>query len=153
MAFPYTYSFESITASIVGPNGSFPIGQGAGVSAEGITIERSEPKNTRTTGADGSWMHALHAGKSGKITIRLLKNSPTNALLSAMYDADTNNPAAHGQNVIKVTSVLSGDNHSGEGCAFTQYPSVTYATEGPMMEWAFDVGKLESVLGSGVVIA
>lgn len=152
MPFPYTYSFESITASIVGPNGSFAIGNGAGVDEGGISIERAEPKNTRTTGADGSWMHALHAGKSGKITVRLLKNSATNALLSAMYDADTNNPAAHGQNTIKVNSTLAGDNHSGEGCAFAQYPSIVYAKEGPMLEWVFDVGKLESVLGSGVTV-
>jgi hypothetical protein len=149
MAFPYTYSFESVNATITGPNGTFSIGQGAGVDEGGITVEMSEPKNTRTTGADGLWMHSLHAGKSGKVTVRLLKNSVTNALLNAMYNADTSNPAAHGQNVITISNVLSGDVISAQGAAFSQQPTMTYAKEGGMVEWAFDVGRVEETLGAG----
>lgn len=149
MAGPLTYSFLNCKATIAGPNGLFSIGDGAGVAEEGITLEMVEPKNTRTTGADGSWMHSLHAGKSGKITIRLMKNSPTNALLNAMYNADTSNPAAHGQNVINVTDILALDVGTGQGCAFAQHPTVTYSKEGPMLDWVFDVGQLDMLLGSG----
>ncbi len=31
-----------------------------------------------TVGADGEVMHSLHAGKSGTITVTLLKTSPVN---------------------------------------------------------------------------
>jgi hypothetical protein len=153
MPFPYTYSFESITASISGPNGNFAIGQGAGVDDGGISVEMAEAKNTRTTGADGLWMHALHAGKSGKIVVRLLKNSPTNSALNAMYNADTNNPAAHGQNTITINSLIAGDVITGIGCAFAQQPTITYAKEGPMLEWSWDVGRIEEILGSGINVA
>jgi hypothetical protein len=95
-------------------------------------------------------MHSLHAGRSGKITVRLLKNSVTNALLSAMYNADTSSPAAHGQNVITISNVLSGDVLSGQGCAFSQQPTMTYAKEGAMVEWAFDVGRIDEHLGAGI---
>ena len=152
MPFPYTYSFESVNATITGPNGTFSIGQGAGVDEAGITVEMAEPKNTRTTGADGLWMHSLHAGKSGKITVRLLKNSHTNLLLNAMYNGDTNNPAAHGQNTITISNVLSGDVITGQGCAFAQQPTITYSKDGQLVEWAFDVGRIEDTLGAGAVL-
>jgi hypothetical protein len=35
----------------------------------------TEAKNTMTVGADGEVMHSLHAGKSGTITVTLLKTS------------------------------------------------------------------------------
>jgi hypothetical protein len=42
----------------------------------------TEAKNTMTVGADGEVMHSLHAGKSGTITVTLLKTSPVNKKLS-----------------------------------------------------------------------
>lgn len=150
MPAPITYSFLSVVATIVGPNGAFPLGSGAGVADEGITIEMVEPKNTRTTGADGAWMHSLHAGKSAKITARYMKNSPTNALLSAMYNADTSNPSAHGQNIITVSSLLQLDVTTAQGCAFSQQPTNTYGKDGAMIEWAFDVGQIDQLLGAGL---
>lgn len=149
MPSPYTYSFLSVLATINGPNGTFSLGYGAGPSDEGITIEMAAPKNTRTTGADGSWMHSLHAGQSGKITCRFLKTSPVNSQLMTMYNADTSDPASHGQNTISVTSILAGDQHTCEGCAFAQQPTNTYGTEGAMLEWVFDVGRIRTVIGSG----
>lgn len=150
MANPRTYSFLNVVASIVGPNGAFALGSDAGVQDEGITLEFVDPKNTTTAGADGSWMHSLHASKVGKISIRFLKNSPTNALLSAMYNADTSNPASHGQNVIAVTDLGALDVGTGQGCAFEKHPNVVYSKDGQMLEWTFDVGQLDLMLGDGV---
>ena len=147
---PRTYSFLNVKASITGPNGTFSLGSGAGVAEEGITLEFVEPKNTQTTGADGTYMHSLHAAKAGKATVRLLKNSNTNALLSAMYNADTSNPATHGQNVILVTDMLAIDVATGVGCAFMQHPTVTYSKDGAMLEWAWNIGKLDFMLGAGL---
>jgi hypothetical protein len=82
--------------------------------------------------------------------VRFLKNSPTNALLSAMYNADTSNPASHGQNVIAVTDLGALDVCSGAGCAFKKHPNVVYSKDGPMLEWIFDVGRLDIMLGDGI---
>lgn len=46
-----------------------------------------------TVGADGEVMHSLHAGKSGTITVTLLKTSPVNKKLSLMYNAQSQSSA------------------------------------------------------------
>ena len=92
-----TYSFADVAATLVGPTGIVDLGYGAAVAEEGITIEPAGDKNTMLIGADGEGMHSLHADKSGTITVRLLKTSPTNLKLQAMYNAQTLNGALHGQ--------------------------------------------------------
>ena len=49
-----TYSFLDVNAGIVGPGGAFSLGNGAGVSDEGITVAASEDIGAMTIGADGS---------------------------------------------------------------------------------------------------
>src|SRR5690348_11425020 len=100
MSLSNTYSFLNVQASIVGPGGSFNLGDGAGVTEEGITIERQDDKDAMTIGADGIGMHSLRASKAGTVTVRLLKTSPQNAKLMAMYDLQTLSSTLHGQNVI-----------------------------------------------------
>src|SRR5690349_2622434 len=95
-----TYSFLNVQATIAGPGGNFNLGNGAGASEEGITVEPAGDKSTMTIGADGSGMHSLHADKSGTVMVRLLKTSPQNAKLQAMYDLQTADSRLHGQNVI-----------------------------------------------------
>lgn len=92
-----TYSFLDTQASIVGPGGSFSIGSGDGIAEEGITIEPAGDKNTMQVGADGTGMHNLHADKSGTITVRLLKTSPKNAMLMAMYNLQQTSAALWGE--------------------------------------------------------
>ncbi|MBU9403923.1 DUF3277 family protein, partial [Burkholderia multivorans] len=60
-----TYSFQDVTATIVGPGGAFSLGYGSANAEEGITIAQAGDKNTMTVGADGEVMHSLHADKSG----------------------------------------------------------------------------------------
>jgi hypothetical protein len=64
------------------------LGYGSANAEEGITVTMTEAKNTMTIGADGEVMHSLHAGKSGTITVTLLKTSPVNKKLSLMYNAE-----------------------------------------------------------------
>ena len=141
------YSFQDVTASLVGPTGFLNLGYGAGVTEEGITIDMAGDKNTMTIGADGEGMHSLHADKSGTVTVRLLQTSPQNAKLQAMFDAQTINSALHGQNVIVIRNTVSGDTTTARFCAFKRKPSLTYAKDGKMLEWVFDALKIDSVLG------
>lgn len=145
-----TYSFLDVSASISGPGGTFSLGSGSGNAEEGITTAYDGEKNTKTMGADGSGMHSLHASNGGKITVRLLKTSPVNAQLSTMYNFQKTSSANWGQNVLKVSNVISGDVVDGNLCAFTKHPDLTYAVEGGVVEWEFDAIELDEQLGAGV---
>ena len=143
-----TYSFLDCSASIVGPGGAFPLGQDSGVAEEGITIERTGDKDTLTVGADGTPMHSLHADKSGRVTVRVLKTSPTNSLLQAMYDVQSLSSSVWGNNVIMISDTARGDATVARSCAFVKFPNVVYAKEGGINEWTFNAGYIDSVLGS-----
>lgn len=154
-----TYSFNDNMCAISGPNGAFNLGYGSGNTEGGITVTMVEDKSTMTIGADGSVMHSLHSGKGATVTVRLLKTSPTNSLLSQMYAMDTNtqgNPSAsanHGTNQISVRDLQRNDVITCQLCAFAKFPDVTYAKEGGEMVWTFHAGMVDFVLGSGVAVA
>lgn len=142
-----TYSFLDVNATLVGAGGVIDLGAGAGVSDEGITIEMAGDKNTMTVGADGEGMHSLHADKSGTVTVTLLKTSPTNAKLMALYQLQTSASNLHGQNVITVTNPKTGDVTTCRQSAFRRPPANVYAKDGGTNSWVFDVVKIDTILG------
>lgn len=144
------YSFIDVVAAITGPGGSFNLGYGAAVAEEGILISMVDDKNTMVIGADGKFMHSLHAGRGGTVTVNLLKISPTNSLLSKMYLLQTTSSSLHGNNVITIRNTASGDLITCSGCAFKKLPDLTYAKDGTMNAWVFDAGYVDQVLGAGV---
>lgn len=144
-----TYSFLNVNASIAGPGGFANIGAGAAIAEEGITIEPSEDKNIMTIGADGQGQHSLVASDAGKVTIRLLKTAPGNAILMAMYDLQTASSALHGQNIITVRDSARNDFTICQSCAFNKKPTITYAKEAGMMEYVFESIKITTILGAG----
>jgi len=148
-----TYSFQDNMCSIVGPNGSFSLGAGAGDAEGGISVVMTEDKDTMTIGADGQVMHSLHAGKSATVTVRLLKTSPTNALLSAMYAADCQNSQNFGFNTISVRDMARNDVIVCRDSAFAKFADITYAKDGGEMTWTFHAGTVDFVLGSGIAAA
>ncbi|MFV8845152.1 DUF3277 family protein [Serratia fonticola] len=143
-----TYSFLDVSASIVGPGGAFDLGYGSGNAEEGITVAMVEAKNTMTIGADGEAMHSLHAGKGGTITVTLLKTSPTNAKLSALYAAQSLSSATWGNNVIVVRNSASNDLCSARSVAFQKIPDWQNAKDGGTVAWIFDAGKVDQLLGT-----
>jgi len=145
-----TYSFEDVSASITGPGGTFHLGNGAGVAAEGITFTHTEEKDTIVTGADGAIMHSLHAGMTGRITVRLLKTSPTNGMLSTLYNYQRTGGSAYwGQNTFLISNSTLGDQIGGTQMAFVKHPDIVYATEGNINEWEFS-GYIVPELGQGI---
>lgn len=143
-----TYSFQDVTATIVGPGGSFSLGSGSANADEGITISAAGDKNTMTVGADGEVMHSLHADKSGQVTLRYLKTSPLNQQLMALYVAQATDSRLWGKNLITVTNPASGDVISCRSCAFKKKPDLKYAKDGDIIEWTFDAGKIDTILGT-----
>ena len=142
-----TYSFIDVSASLTGPTGSIDLGYGSANSEEGITVAMTEAKNTMTVGADGEVMHSLHAGKSGTITVTLLKTSPVNKKLSLMYNAQSQSSATWGNNVIVVRNKASGDLTTARSCAFQKQPDHANAKVGNTVSWVFDAGKVDQLLG------
>ncbi|HDX9138775.1 bacteriophage protein [Klebsiella oxytoca] len=142
-----TYSFIDVSASLTGPTGSIDLGYGSANSEEGITVVMAEAKNTMTVGADGEVMHSLHAGKSGTITVTLLKTSPVNKKLSLMYNAQSQSSATWGNNVIVVRNKVSGDISTARSCAFQKQPDHANAKVGNTVSWVFDCGKIDQLLG------
>ncbi len=145
------YSFLNVNAAIAGPGGAANLANGAQVAEEGITVAGVEDKNIMTIGADGAGMHSLIASDARTATIRLLKTSPINALLMAMYNIQTSSSTLHGRNVITIGDTGQGDVITLQGCAFKKVPDLTYAKEGGLNEWVFDVIKGDQILGGGLL--
>lgn len=143
------YSFLNVNATMAGPGGVVNLASGAAAAEEGITIEASEDKNVMTIGADGQGQHSLIASDAATITVRLLKTSPVNALLMAMYDLQSASSALWGQNVFTVVDSARNDLTVIQAAAFKKKPTINYAKEGGMMEWTFDGIKATTILGQG----
>lgn len=146
-----TYSFLDVNATISGPFGSFTIGAGSANAEEGISVEFTEDKDRLLVGADGSPMHSLNASQAGKIMVRLLKTSPVNSQLAQLYAAQTQSSAYHGKNIIVITNLATGDDYTCTSVAFTKFPRNDYAKEAGMLEWDFNAGVIDPVLGSGIL--
>lgn len=143
-----TYSFLDVSATLVGAGAVIDLGAGSANSEEGITVSAAGDKNTMTIGADGEGMHSLNADKSGTVTVRLLQTSPQNAKLMALYDAQSLSSSLWGQNVITITNSASGDATGCRSCAFKKRPDLTYKKAGGLVEWVFDVLKIDTILGT-----
>lgn len=143
-----TYSFKNVQATLAGAGGNIVLGNSAGPSEEGITVEMIEDKNDMKVGADGQIMHSLRAGNAARITVRLLQTSPANAVLSQMYNFQKAGNG-WGQNTLLVSDVIRGDVVTGSEIAFARQPALNYAKDGTMREWAF-MGNVEEILGAGV---
>jgi hypothetical protein len=94
-------------------------------------------------------MHSLHAGNAGKVTVRLLKTSPVNAQLSQLYASSRQSSALWGQNVSPSTTWPAATWSRPGQAAFVKHPDLAYAKDGNVMEWEFDVGALDILLGTG----
>jgi hypothetical protein len=146
MSSQQTYSFLDVTATIVGPGGGFSLGAGAGVAEEGISVDFTSEVNTMAVGADGTGQHTLHADKSGRVTVKLLKTSPTNGALSALLAFQRSSASLHGQNTIVITDMNRGDVITCRQCAFSKSPSVQYAREAGTIDWEFGCISIDMTL-------
>ena len=142
-----TYSFLDTQCAIAGPGGAFSLTNGA--AKEGITFAMREDKNKLEIGADGSGIHSLRADSSGNITIRLLKNSTTNALLSVMYSLQKSSSTLWGINTIACVSSV-GDAITATGVAFKKQPTVVYSEDAQLLEWEFEAINIDELLASSI---
>lgn len=144
-----TYSFLNVSAVLAGPGGVIQLGAGSGASKEGISISFVDDTDKMDIGSDGSGMHSLRASKGGTLSVRLLKTSPTNNLLTTMFNFQRASAALHGTNVVTITDNVRGDLYVASQVAFAKHPDNTYSEDGNMLEWRFNAIRIEPVLGAG----
>lgn len=137
-----TWSFLDVKAGITGPGGAFSLGSDTEVSEEAISVEPTGDKNIMTIGASGAGMHNLRADKSGTITVRLLRTSPRNAQLQALYNYQTAAGKTHGKNTITITNKETGEIITATKVAFAKESARTFAVEGGVLEWIFHAIKV-----------
>jgi hypothetical protein len=143
-----TYSFLDIQCAIAGPGLVANLSAGVGQADEGITFAFNGNINTTTIGADGEGMNTLRSDRSGTVTVRLLKSSPTNQILSAALAFQRTSSAAHGQNTITLFDRNKGDVVTAEGVAFNKVPDLNFGKEAQVIEWQFSAVKISPTLGS-----
>lgn len=144
-----TYSFQSVHAAISGPGGVISLGAGSANAEEGISAEFIDDQNSMQVGADGAGQNSLSASKAGRVVVRLLKTSPVNALLNAMWTFQRSDPRQWGQNVLTITDIARGDVYTNQQVAFKRHPANTWAKNAGMLEWEFDVVVMDPLLGVG----
>ena len=143
-----TYSFLDVTCSLVSPQASFSLSEN-GIAEEGLRIVMAGPKNTRTMGADGSGMMSLHASDAGDVTVNLLKVSPINALLNALYRQQKVSSASWGGIQLTIGNAILGDNIVAQLGAFQKQADVGYVVDGGFMIWPFEFISISEILGNG----
>lgn len=143
-----TYSFLDVNATLIGPGGAISLGNGSASAEEGITVAPHGDISGMQVGADGNGVHSLYADKSGMVTVRFLKNSPTNKLLSLMYAFQTAQGSTHGQNTIAINDKSRGDVIVASQVAFKKAPDITYAKDADVIAWEFNAIKIERTLGA-----
>lgn len=144
------WSFLQVNCTIRGPGGSISLSDG-GIAKEGITFAMTQDVSAMMIGADGAGMHSVHADRSGRITVRLLKNSIRNRMLMDMFNFQR--VAAYaGQNLISLSNPYWGDDLTAAGVAFVKQPDYIAAEDGGMNEWAFNAIYIDQRLGDGSVV-
>lgn len=144
-----TYSFLNVSASLVGPGGVINLGYGAQDAEEGLTVEMIDDKNKMDVGADGAIMHSLRASNAGRITVKLLKISPTNYQLSLLYNFQRFSSILWGQNFINVADTARGDLVNASQMAFVKQSDLGYGQDGNMNTWVW-IGSIDNeLLGIG----
>jgi hypothetical protein len=144
-----TYSFLDVNVAITDPAGSFSISPGGGIAEEGVTIALEGDKTSIVWGCDGTPMTSLHAAQGGTVSVRLQKTSPTNALMSSLYNQTTTSSANCGNSTITVRNPTRGDTIVCVQCSIRKFPDNVNAKDGGMNDWVFNSGIISPILGDG----
>jgi len=133
------HSFGDSEATIYGPGGSFRLGDDP---TESITIRDSDTYKSKS-GADG-FIERIHKAGPTYITVKLLKTSLVNALLSQLHQVNHQSPANWGRNTIKIVR-LGEDVTTCEALAFADYDHPS-GDHGGQIWWEF-IGSKDACHG------
>ena len=105
-----------------------------------VDIEFSNDRITMEKGADGEVARVINSDNSAMITIRLQQTSPSNDVLSLLFDADIISKSAAFP--IQVTDNSGSSTYTCDAAWITQYPSTTFSNGIEQREWKVQCGAL-----------
>lgn len=131
----------------------------AGILCEGfadgefVTVERDSDAFSDVVGTDGDVSRSRSSDKRGTITIKLLQTSPTNALLSALHEADLNTPGGAGVGQAVVRDRLNGaTKFSANHAWIMKAPDVSLDRTATSREWKIRCADLSSFEGGSAIL-
>ncbi|MCP4570696.1 MAG: DUF3277 family protein [FCB group bacterium] len=104
-------------------------------------VEQNEDAFALQIGTDGEACRSKSNNRSGTITITLMASSPTNDLLSAMYNVDINSNG-DGINPMGVVDLSGTSLFAAEKAWIKKPPSTTFSRESGSREWVFETNVL-----------
>jgi hypothetical protein len=98
-------------------------------------------------GADGHVVRYKSCDQRATVTFTLMASSPSNRLLSAMYNADIKSPNGLGVGPLLIRNTRGITVFAGTKAWIQQMPKSTFGQKIGNKEWKIRVAKLEAVIG------
>lgn len=144
-----SYSLQDVSVTVIGPSLNISLGIATGYAEGAVSVAMTEDKTNLNTGGGGSWMHNLHVGNAGNVTISTIKNSPLNELFAKAYNLQRTSAKLWGKNTIVISNAAaSNENITAIGGAFQRIPNAGYAKDGANMDWVFVCGQITHIFGN-----
>lgn len=117
-----------------------------------VKVSRNEPTFKGKSGAGGDYTRTRNRNRSGKITITLLAESPSNDYLSALIATDEQSIGGAGAVGPSMVKDLNGTTLcQGANSWVVQPADAEYGDESPNREWVIEVSELLMLVGGSLV--
>ncbi len=107
---------------------------------EAVSVERNEDAWSLLVGADGEATRAKSNNRSGRVTIRLLQTSESNAILNDFAKAD--DLADAGAQALFIKDNSGNSLYSAEQAWIVKMPAATHGNEAGTREWVLETDNL-----------
>lgn len=112
-----------------------------------INIEMDTEGFSDEIGSDGHVVRYKNCDQRATVTFSLMANSPTNAVLSAMHQADLKMPSGFGVGPLLVRDTQGASIFAAPQAWVQGFPKATLGKKVGNREWKIRVAKLESFQG------
>lgn len=112
-----------------------------------VDIAFTNDRITMEKGADGEVARVINSDDSATITLRLQQTSPSNDVMTALYQADVISKSATFP--ITVEDKLGTTKYVCDAAWITQLPSVTFSNGVESREWVIQCGTLAAAIIGG----
>jgi hypothetical protein len=114
---------------------------------EFCTVEYETDAFSDVCGTDGEVTRSKSNDRRATVTLRLMQTSPSNALLSALFNLDANSPGGAGVGPFLLANGLTGTKLAGEKCWIAKPPPSKWDRTPTEREWKVRVASLGGLEG------
>lgn len=115
-----------------------------------VKVERNDDSFKLIVGADGESTRTRTRNRSGRVTLTLRAESPSNDFLGAAHRADELG-ALGGRGPASVKDLSGTSLHAALDAWIVKPPSSEYAKESGSREWIFETGELDTRPGGNTI--